>query len=44
MFYDEENATLRCKKWHFTLVKDVKEGESNYPSPFLIDRQIFVGR
>ena len=25
-------------------VTDVQEGESNYPSPFLIDRQVFVGR
>ena len=42
MFYDEENATLRCKKWHFTLVKDVKERETRYPSPLLIESQLLI--
>lgn len=42
MFYDEENATLRCRKWHFALVKDVKERETRYPSLFLIESQWFA--
>lgn len=32
MFYGEENNVLR-------VVKDVKAGETTYPSPFLADKQ-----